>query len=199
MSGLFPSLFPSREDGHFLFFDTETDGLPRYGRTPNLVQMAWLLTDETGREQAFGCRIIRPEGFAIPFDAAQVHGITTDRAMAEGSPLGEVLREASPHFQMAYMLVAHNYTFDEQVLAAACKRAGIPHWFRGKRKICTMKESTAFCRLPGRHGMYKWPRLTELHQALFGGDFEDAHDAGVDVRATARCFFALRERGIIRC
>ena len=31
--------------------------------------------------------IIKPDGFVIPADAARVHGITSQRAMAEGVPL----------------------------------------------------------------------------------------------------------------
>lgn len=39
---------------------------------------------------------------------------------------------------------------------------------------------------------YKWPRLSELHEFLFDGrSFEGAHDAMVDVDATARCVDAL--------
>jgi inhibitor of KinA sporulation pathway (predicted exonuclease) len=33
---------------------------------------------------------------------------------------------------------------------------------------------------------FKFPKLSELHQWLFGEDFEGAHDALNDVKATSR-------------
>jgi DNA polymerase III epsilon subunit-like protein len=44
---------------------------------------------------------------------------------------------------------------------------------------------------------HKWPKLSELHQKLFGVTFEEAHDAAVDIEATAKCFWELKRRGII--
>ena len=63
-------------------------------------------------------------------------------------------------------------------------------------KICTMEMSTDYCELPGPYG-YKWPSLSELHYKLFNEYFDEAHDAAVDVRACANCFFELKDRGII--
>ena len=45
-----------RLNGHYLFFDTETTGLPKdykdatHPDTPHIVELAEILTDETGRE-----------------------------------------------------------------------------------------------------------------------------------------------------
>ena len=57
-----------------------------------------------------------------------------------------------------------------------------------------MKSTTDFCQLPGPYG-YKWPRLEELYQKLFGEDFENRHQALADVRACAKCYFELRRLG----
>jgi len=59
-----------------------------------------------------------------------------------------------------------------------------------------MKESTEFCRLPGKYG-HKWPTMDELHRILFGESFDDAHDASADCLACMRCFFALKRRRVI--
>lgn len=67
---------------------------------------------------------------------------------------------------------------------------------RKNRQICTMNESTDLCKIPGPYG-YKWPKLEELHKHLFGKTFDNAHDALADVRATARCLFELRRRGMV--
>ena len=65
-----------------------------------------------------------------------------------------------------------------------------------KPKICTMKCSTDFCKLPGKKG-FKSPRLSELHQVLFGTGFDNAHNAMADVEATARCFWKLKEKNLV--
>lgn len=197
--------FAGTADGRLLFFDTETTGLPRRwdlplaARTldnwPRMVQLAWLLCDEAGNELAQACRIIRPDGFAIPSDAARVHGITTERALAEGIPLAEALDEILPRIEQAAVVVAHNISFDEKILGAECLRLGRPHPLAGKKTRCTMKEATDFCALPGYYG-YKYPNLTELHRKLFQKAFADAHDALADVRACKAAFYELRARGI---
>ena len=61
-----------------------------------------------------------------------------------------------------------------------------------------MKSTINYLRLPGKYGKYKNPSLTQLHMHLFGEKFDDAHDALADVVACARCFFELKDRGIIR-
>ncbi|RYY90346.1 MAG: 3'-5' exonuclease, partial [Chitinophagaceae bacterium] len=74
----------------YLFFDTETTGLPRNWKAPvtdlanwpRMVQLAWLLYDNKGTLVAQSDAIIKPEGFRIPTDAAAIHGITHDIALA---------------------------------------------------------------------------------------------------------------------
>ncbi|HQN80738.1 MAG TPA: hypothetical protein PLB64_06750, partial [Kiritimatiellia bacterium] len=60
------------------------------------VQLAWLLCDEAGNELASASRIIRPQGYTIPPAAARIHGITTERALAEGVVLADALDEVLP-------------------------------------------------------------------------------------------------------
>jgi len=85
----------------FLIFDTETTGLPRdknapitdFDNWPRAVQLAWQLLDNNGLLLESGNRIIRPEGFTIPFNASRVHGITTELALRDGHKLEEVLAD----------------------------------------------------------------------------------------------------------
>lgn len=44
---------------------------------------------------------------------------------------------------------------------------------------------------------FNGPILQELHNHLFNEDFDGAHDALADVKATARCFFELKRLGIL--
>ncbi len=188
----------------YLFFDTETTGLPRNWKAPvsdlnnwpRMVQLAFLLCDPDGNEISGGDYIIRPEGYTIPSDASRIHGITTERALLEGQPLPEVLEAFNALVLQAGCLVAHNISFDEKIIGAEFLRCHMPNSLNGKRKICTMDSTTNFCAINGPYG-YKWPKLSELHYKLFRTGFEEAHNAAADIKATVKCFRELKRRGIL--
>lgn len=163
---------------------------------PRLVQLAWLLSDEDGREVKSITKIIKPQGFKIPAAAAAVHGISTRRALAEGVLLDPVLKEFIKAVDKAKILVAHNMSFDEKIMGAELLRENYEHKLFKRPKICTMQSSTTYCRIENEFG-FKWPKLIELHQKLFNEEFDGAHDALADVKACARCFFELIKRGVI--
>ncbi len=186
----------------YLFFDTETTGLPLNWKAPvtdlknwpRLVQLAYLYYDRSGNKISGGDYIIRPEGFSIPPDVARIHGISQERALSDGQPLKGVLQDFLSMIDEAEVLVAHNMSFDEKIVGAEFLRAGMGNPIQGKKRICTMESTTAFCALRGPYG-YKWPKLSELHYKLFRTGFEEAHNAAVDINATARCFWELRRLG----
>lgn len=189
----------------YLFFDTETTGLPRSWNAPvtaldnwpRLVQLAYMAYDGDGGLIAAVDTIIKPQGFTIPVESSRIHGITTERALAEGRDLVSVLRDFKALLDPARYLVAHNMSFDEKILGAEFLRNGLPDIPAAKYKICTMHSTTEFCAIPGPRG-YKWPKLTELHRKLFNKDFSEAHNAAADIAATAKCFWELKEQGIIK-
>jgi DNA polymerase III alpha subunit (gram-positive type) len=188
----------------YLFFDTETTGLPRNWKAPvsdlnnwpRLVQLAYLFYDSNGNKISGGDYIIKPEGFTIPIEASRIHGISTERAIQEGKSILTVLEDFQSMIHEAEYLVAHNMSFDEKIVGAEFLRNKMPDSIATKRKICTMQSTTNFCALSGPYG-YKWPKLSELHYKLFRTDFEEAHNAAADIHATARCFWELRRLGKI--
>ena len=188
----------------YLFFDTETNGLPRSWKSPvtdldnwpRLVQLAYLEYDANGKLLVEGSHIIRPVGFIIPKDASDIHKITHERALKEGEELSSVLLLFHQLLERAECLVAHNMSFDEKIVGAELLRNRMKNVVANKQKICTMQSTTDFCAIKGSYG-YKWPKLSELHRKLFGYDFSDAHDASVDIKATAKCFWELKVRQLI--
>ncbi|MCX5657269.1 MAG: 3'-5' exonuclease [Candidatus Omnitrophica bacterium] len=189
----------------YLFFDTETTGLPGNGKAPvtdldnwpRMVQLAYLFSDSNGNKISEGNFIIKPVGFTIPAKAVEVHGITTERAEKEGTDLKIVLLDFQALISRAEYLVAHNMDFDGKVIGAEFLRNKMRDGLPAKRKICTMLSAIDYCALPGPFG-YKWPKLTELHCKLFQKGFDDAHNAAADVLATVRCFWELKRLGIIK-
>jgi len=187
-----------------IFIDTETTGLPKHrnapytdvGNWPRLVQLAWVIIDGNGRELSAVERIVKPDGFTIPNEAAEIHGITTEMAKQKGIRLVEVLAEFAAALEQSKTVVAHNVEYDRPVLEAEYIRAGMKCVLGSKNLICTMESSTNYCALPGRYG-YKWPSLDELHRKLFNESMGKAHNALVDVRACMKCYFELENRGVI--
>ncbi|WP_367915908.1 exonuclease domain-containing protein [Leadbetterella sp. DM7] len=188
----------------YLFFDTETTGLPRNWKAPvsdlnnwpRLIQLAYLYYDINGNKISSGDYIIRPDGFTIPVEASRIHGISTEMALREGKPLVDILHQFQLIVGQASYLVAHNMSFDEKIIGAEFLRNEMPNIIQSKSRICTMENTTDFCALNGPYG-YKWPKLSELHYKLFGKDFKEAHNAAVDITITAKCFWELKRRNLM--
>ena len=76
-------------------------------------------------------RIVYPDGFTIPDEAARIHGITTETARSQGIPLQDVLEELNEDLG-AYgpeLYVGHNVTFDRPIVLAEFSRAGMAEEF----------------------------------------------------------------------
>lgn len=189
----------------YLFFDTETTGIPRdytapvtdLENWPRLVQIAWGLYDNERNLVEETVWLVKPEGFEIPVRASEVHHITTERATEYGLPLRDVLGRFSIPLRQALVVVGHNLSYDVSIVGAEFLRCEMENLLPAKKKVCTMRSSTNFCKIPGPYGN-KWPRLNELYAILFSENLEGAHDALVDIKATARCYFELEKREVIR-
>ncbi len=187
----------------YLFFDTETTGLPTKGQydnpkhenTPKLVELAAVLCDKDGQELDNLSTTIKPYGFTIPKEASDVHGITTEKAEAEGTELDWAMKVFNNLVAKSTFLIAHNASYDRLVLSRVQLDLAQPMGFN-KTLLCTKEITTDICKIPNRWGKYKWPTLQEAHNHLFGHSFDKAHSALADVRATARVFFELIKRNL---
>lgn len=191
---------------NYLFFDTETVGLPKDYRAPitdienwpRMIELAWILVNENGDPLSNCNALIKPEGFLIPDDVLRIHGITNDQAYLDGEPLHDVLKAFVNALSDASIIIGHNISFDRKVVGAELFKAGYEDLMHGKPRLCTMMKSTQYCQIPKEKGNgYKWPKLAELHFHLFGFDYVNQHDAGQDVCATLDCFFELQRLGVI--
>lgn len=182
-----------------LFFDTETTGKASFKRPfdhpcqPHIVQLGALLTEDDGTERGVLDAIIKPDGWTIPKEASDVHGITDEIAERCGIPLISAMSVFSNLLRRAEVLVAHNLAFDNLIVSAAFQRIGKESVLKEIKKFCTMQATTPICKLPGSYGDFKWPKLTEAHFHFFGTHVEGAHDAMTDVRACKRIFFELEK------
>lgn len=103
-------------------FDSETSS--RDPDTAFLVSAA--LVDREGKTRTW---LVDPGPREIPADAVAIHGISTERARAEGRPAAECLEEISQalvdHLSSGQGLVVFNAPYDLRVLSGELRRHGL--------------------------------------------------------------------------
>ncbi len=198
------SLFDTEEfvkDEVYLFFDTETNGLPydfnapvtEVDNWPRMIQLAWIQHDVQQNELSRGDYLVYPDNFHIH---ESIHGITNDMAMAKGRPALEVLNIFSEVLKSTTVLVAHNISFDEKIMGAEFIRHGMENQIPDLNKLCTMHASVDYVAIKSGN-RNKFPKLEELHHKLFDKGFSGAHNAMNDVEALMRCFWGLKDKGLV--
>lgn len=188
-----------------LFFDTETTGLPnkRLGdeMQPHIVQLAAFLTTPEGRVVSSLNHIIKPEGWDIPQESIDVHGITMDTALKYGLSRAAVLAMFSNLVKRADLLVAHNAQFDLKITNLQYKRQNTPSPLLGKEVFCTAANSVDLIKIPptermkeaGYGNCFKTPNLRELCEWLgTGWDETRGHDAAYDVEMCMWAYFRIK-------
>lgn len=204
-----------------LFYDSETSGLPLWNLPsehpdqPRVVQLAAELCDEaTGETLQQMNMIILPDGWTIPDDVAAVHGITTERALAEGVAADLVVSNFIEMWTEADLRAGHNESFDmrmvrielmrharysgEVVLGEAGDVPFADYWKKAPA-YCTQGNSVKILNLPPTEKMRKAkrfgpksPNLGEAYQFFTGKPLEGAHDAMVDVRACKAVYYGIK-------
>lgn len=178
-----------------IVFDSETTGKCDFKKPagdpshPHIVQLGAILYDENKRVVAEMNLIVKPDGWTVPKEAADIHGITTEMAEQYGLALKTVIKLFMVLCQRAKVSVAHNRPYDNLMVETALIRCGLTADLDSWRNMaghCTMAEMTPVCNIPGRFGRPKWPTLQEAYKHLFGEEFSGAHDAQADTRACAR-------------
>ena len=189
----------------YLFFDTETTGLPRdwnapikdLSNWPRIVQIAWVEYDINRKLISQGDYIIKPDGFSIPAEVSRIHKIYNDDAIKFGAPLKKVLNIFNAIIDKSDYIIAHNINFDDKVLSAEFLREFITSSLPNKKKICTMESTVDYLKLPSTRGGYKFPSLADLSRKLYGEAFKDAHNALIDIQNTAKIFWDLVDLKVI--
>lgn len=185
-----------------IVFDTETNGkildmkapVEMLEYYPRITQLSWAIFNNDGELIKTENHLIKPDGWEIPKEQFFIdNGMSTERNEEYGVPLAGVMEKFINDTNECHTRISHNMTFDSRIVRAEMFRLGIENDFTSK-KICTMMTTTSFCKLPGARG-FKWPKLEELHEKLFGVKFDGAHDALNDVMACAKCFFELKRIG----
>lgn len=180
-------------------FDLETSGLPskRDNRTApyndldaystaRIVSFSWLLTQ--------GDRIMEQSYFVVKgeFDidpaAQEIHGISREQMQDEGVPLKDIFRELGESLTHVHSMIAYNIEFDINVLKSELYRYGdteLTSTIDSKHHVCCMKKARDYL------NQEKTPKLSEIHERLFGYPPRRLHNALSDAISCFRVYNAM--------
>lgn len=177
-------------DGRMCAFDIETTGTDV--ETARIVTAAVAYVGGGGPTHEW--TILADPGVEIPDEAAAVHGITTERARAEGVPAAmaiEALLSQLDRREGSWPIVAMNARFDLTIADREARRHGLaPLSERGPLWVfdpfVADKWLDRF-----RRGSRKLDALCEHYQVTL----DTAHDAASDAVAAARLAWVIGKRG----
>lgn len=182
----------------YLFIDTETTGL---GKSDVVLQLAYqVFADDNRPLLGQNNYLAHRFDYEIHPEAAKVNGLTIEKInkLCKRPKLIKNHLAYLSDWTESAIFVGHNIDFDLRLIRQTCERYGV-EFPATVNTICTkngkgIKEHVGAkdknCRL-------KAPSLVELHRHLFNEEFDNAHDALADVKATARCFFELKRLGLL--
>ncbi|MET9610751.1 3'-5' exonuclease [Streptomyces sp. NPDC006512] len=137
-------------------------------------------------------------GIPIPEQASAIHGISTERAVAEGRPVREVADEVAEalagHWLRGAVVVAYNAAFDLTLLSAELARHGLPSLADrlGGAETGPVVDPLTIDRAVDRYRRGK--RTLEAVCGVYGVTLDAAHDAGADALAAVQVARAIAAR-----
>ncbi|WP_345377177.1 3'-5' exonuclease [Frondihabitans cladoniiphilus] len=170
-------------------FDLETTGVDV--ETARIVTAHVGLIDATGASIAHGEWLADP-GVDIPAGASAVHGISTEKAQAEGRPASEVVSEIIAALRAVFTrgipLVIYNAPYDLTVLDREARRYGLEPLGDDGCVVDPLVIDKAVDKYR------KGKRTLEAAAEFYEVSLTDAHDAGADAIAAGRVAQAMARR-----
>lgn len=173
-------------------FDLETTGTdPREAR---IVTAA--VTEVKGGEPVRHRAWLANPGVPVPAETTAIHGITTERAAAEGRPAPEVVAEIADalraHWAAGVPVVVYNAPFDLSLLDEELRRYALPPLVAPGGRPGPVIDPLVMDRALDKYRRGK--RTLEAACAVYGVVLDGAHDAGADALAAVRVARALAAR-----
>ncbi|MFF4396351.1 3'-5' exonuclease [Streptomyces sp. NPDC001480] len=175
-------------------FDLETTGTdPREARIVTGAVIEVRAGQPIGRREW-----LADPGVEIPADAVAVHGISNERAAAEGAPADRVADAIADvlagYWRTGVPVVAYNAAFDLTLLSAELRRHGLPSLSDrlGGLDPAPVVDPYTIDREVDRYRRGK--RNLEAVCAEYGVVLDSAHDATADALAAARLATAIADR-----
>jgi len=182
-----------KSSSDIIIFDTETTGLdgPVATKIESQPYITELYAVRLTKDFKFIDEVetmIKPP-IPISEEITKITGIS-DESVKDAPNFIQVYDEIYDLFECCQNVVGHNVMFDLRMIKFELFRYDKEYCFNWpKNRICTVEAS--------KHYKNKRLRLQQLHELLFGNEFQNAHRARNDVEATARCFMEMVKRGDI--
>lgn len=177
-----------------LVFDTETTGLPHWKipsgdpSQPHLVQLATVVCDVENRKIKQSINVIvKPDGWTIPNEVTEIHGITTEYAMEVGLPEKDVIGMFI-NMLGSKTRIAHNTTFDNRIIHIGLKR------FFDDKAVDKFKAGNYYCTMINLRKIIggKNPKLVDAYKYFTGKKLENAHSAMADTLACMEVYWGIQ-------
>ena len=174
------------------FFDTETTWTTPW--KDYIIQFWWIFWELNFETREFK-EIENINQFInvpvkIPEWASNVHWIY-NKDLVWYWYINEYIDKFLSFFKECDYAIWHNVDFDRWMIRWEAQRLEIPFNFDSIKRVDTMKPCTELVWVRNSWWWCKRPKLIELHQFLFWKEFDWAHDAMADIRATKDCFIEL--------
>lgn len=182
-----------------LVFDTETTGIiPKdiynLERCPHIIQFSYILYDTSNYKilNEYDKIINIPKNIVIPSESTLIHGITKTDTNKSRTNIVNCLNKFKKDLDICDYVVGHNIDFDIKMIEIECQRNNIyTNIFDKSNKIfCTMHNGINICKIETTNSIgkyYKWPKLSELHNKLFGKTPTNLHNSYNDILICLRC------------
>ncbi len=185
-----------------LLYDISANGLPKSYSAPwsdpfnwpRMIHIAWLEYSMEGKLIAQHDHLIKPENWDLSEKMEKMHHVTMEELRTSGEELLSVLEQMKKSIDENKYLFSFNQAYNENILLSEFNRKNIDHRLFQTERFCLMRETTYFCKIPGKKG-YKWPSLQELHETIFGQRFAGGNNAKIDLIALTKCFNHLWTNG----
>lgn len=194
-----------------LFFDTETTGLfPKSMENnellPSIIQLSYILYDIDKKEIIgdFNEYIKQSRNTDYNSKGFQVTKITKEMCDS-GISIETALKKFYKAYNMASNIVAHNIDFDRKMIQLEALRSNnsellylfndVYNIINNKKLYCTMQMGKDITNIimKGKFGEFKKaPKLSELHEKLFGNIPDGLHDSMIDTYACMKCFMKIK-------
>lgn len=182
-----------------LFLDLETNGLPqtpsfgkwypytdleKYSNSRVLSICAYLYKNGILINKFYS--LIRANDVEVK--GTEIHGITQKDIQDKGMCWDDVAGILEILMDNSDFVIGHNVLFDKNVLSSELYREGyekLAAKINNKSLYCTMVNGKILLKLD------KYPKLKELYSILFKKEMKGAHNAEMDVKACAECYFKM--------
>lgn len=192
-----------------LYYDTETNDMVKFSERsahesqPHIVQVAALLYCEELKRVVQSIDLtIKADGWDIPTETSDIHGITTELSQRIGVDEVNALNSFLVLVSKADEIKAHNKNFDYRVVRTACMRHSsennVDKWEEQNHQ-CTLQATREYLKPINaerkEEGFDKISgSLGSIYEHLFDKPLENAHTAMADAVACMEIDLELQSR-----